>query len=290
MSTISRPIPISSSQPSKHLRMAAVEAIVSMKMMEKIFQPLFTVQSPDRNVFCNALDRLSKSPKQEAILRTILTTAFVSDVRETSLVNAIVEEIDLVLAPLFLSQVDRVAFKIDLKALLHSAAEIWSRTQKSPEKIVASSEGRPWDWGYHQEHERAVRLSAEQIALAPISDYPLMILFPRVYIDKAETPLHRGFALWSDQSLMIAGDLEFREQATRVNVRNTDMHGGSMTRRGSIKAPDSSPLTRRRTVSLPSSPRSTKSGHGNGNGNGTFLRRTQQSIGPMTVSEEFGAC
>ena len=282
MSTISRPIPISNTESSKLLRVAATEAIISMKLSERIFQPLSVLKSPDRRVLYDILDRLSSRPKQEAILRTILTSLFASEANETSLVASITEEVDQVLAPLFLNQVDRVAFKIDLKAFLHSAVETWSRTQKSPEKVIASSEGKAWDWGFHQEHETVIQVTSEQIALAPVYDYPVMVLFPRVYVDPGATPLHRGVALWSDQSVMIAGDLEFRDQAMRVYARNVELSQDNVTRRRSTKAPVTLALSRRRTVSLPSSPQESRSG------NGTFLRRTKQNIGAVMVSEEIG--
>ena len=282
MSTISRPIPISNTESSKLLRVAATEAIISMKLSERIFQPLSVLENPDRRIIYDILGRLSSRPKHEAIVRTILTSAFASEGKEIALVTSITEEVDQVVAPLFLNQVDRVAFKIDLKAFLHCAIETWSRTQKSPDKVIASSEGKAWDWGFHQEHERVVQVTSEQIALAPVYDYPVMVLFPRVYVGSEATPLHRGIALWSDQSVMIAGDLEFRDQAIRVNSRNVELSRDNVTRRRSTKAPVTHALSRRRTVSLPNSPHEPKSG------DGTFLRRTQQNIGAVMVPEEIG--
>lgn len=82
MYTIARPIPISNTQPSKHLRIAAAEVIIAKEVCEGILQPLYSPPSPARNKIANVLNRLlNKDPRQEAILPSLLLAAHAIDER-----------------------------------------------------------------------------------------------------------------------------------------------------------------------------------------------------------------
>ena len=238
MKAISRLIPISNSPASKHLRTAGAEAIIAKKLCEKLFQPLSFLDCAARDELDRTLDQLfDKSPRQESILRSLLLTAHMSDVRVQEIMDTAVDDASSLLAPLLFSQADSEAFRSGLEALLRDAVELWTQAQKSPERILASTEGRRWNWGFHKEHDDAVSLTPAQTALIPSSEEPLLTLFPRVYSLGTATPLHAGFSLWSNQSLVVAGDLESKEQIDHVNSRNEKMTSMGGKRRTSVSNP-----------------------------------------------------
>lgn len=245
--------------------MAAAEAIIAKEVSEEILQPLYTLESPARDELADVLNRLfNKNPRQEAILRSLLLAAHAPDERihETRIVNTVADNAGSLLAPLLFNQTQSEAFKSGLEALLRDAVELWSQAQKSPERILAGTEGKGWNWGFHEEHDDAVSLTAAQTALIPSSEEPVMTLFPQVCILENPSPLHAGFSLWSDQSVVVAGDLESKEQVDRVNSRNGKINSASGKRRISVSNPIGPSSVQQRTNSLPSSPRSPKAERG----------------------------
>ena len=256
MNTVSRPIPISNTQVSKHLRMAAVEAIIAKKLCEKIFQPLHIITFTAKDELERTLDRLyEKRPRQESILRSLLYTAHESDekAQEKRLVDIVTSDVGELLGPLLFTEADSKLFRDGLEALLGDAVQLWTQVQKSPGKIIASVEGRGWDWDSHEEYENAVSLTAAQKALIPGSEEPVMTLFPRIYSSETSAPFHAGFSLFSDQSVVIAGHCESREQLDRVNSRNAKVVGTGGRRRNSVTNSIKPSSFHQRTQSLPSS-------------------------------------
>lgn len=262
MLAIPKPIAISNTGSSKHLRMAAAEAVIAKQLCERIFQPLYNLNSPVREELDDALEELFyKNPRQEAILRSSLLSAFVSEQQDhTKIVNSVVDDVCNLLGPLLFSQSDRDAFRSSLKVVLYDAAELWNRAQRSTKRVLASAQGKDWDWRSYQEHDDAVKLTAEQKALAHGLGEPLMILFPRVYFGDQSASIHDGLALWSDQSIVITGEMELREQVVRVNSRNEKIHSGSGKRRISIGIPPGSSLNNHQPGVLSSLPHSPTAG------------------------------
>lgn len=240
MSVISRLIPVSNSDASKHFRMAAAESIIAKNLADKLLQPLYIVDLTVKKALEDVLDRLfTKNPRQESILRSLLLAACVSegDTRESRIIKAVVDDVKNILKPLLFEQTQHDAFVTGLHTLLCEALDLWSQAQKSPERILASTEVENGEWGFHDEHEDAVSLTAEQTAFVPSSEEPLMALFPRVYSVTASAALHSGFALWSNQGIVVAGDLESKEQASRVKARKERTTNAAVKRRVSVSSP-----------------------------------------------------
>ena len=240
MSVISRLIPVSNSEASKHLRMAAAESIIARNLADKMLQPLYTVDITIKKPLEDILDRLfTKNPRQESILRSLLLAACVSegDIQESRIIKVVADDVKSILKPLLFDQAQRDAFVTGLHTLLCKALDLWSQAQKSLERILASTEVKNGEWGFHEEHEDAVSLTAEQTTLVPSSEEPLMALFPRVYSVTASAALHSGFALWSNQGVVIAGDLESKKQASRVKARKERTTNAAGKRRVSVSSP-----------------------------------------------------
>ena len=239
MSVVSKAIPIANSEASKYLRMAAAESVIANKVAEKMLQPLYILDSNVKDTLEDMLDTLfQKSPRQESILRSLLLAAYTSErtIRETDILNTVVDDARSILNPLLFDEVHGNAFAAGLNTLLLESLDLWSQVQKSPERVLASMEGKNWDWGSHEEHDAAISLTAAELALVS-SSQPIMTLFPRVYSPKKSVPWHSGFSLWSDQGIVVAGDLEAREQVARVNSRNGKMNGVAGKRRISASSP-----------------------------------------------------
>jgi len=95
MLAIPKPIAISNTGSSRHLRMAAAEAVFAKQLCERIFQPLYNLDSPVREELDDALEELFyKNPRQEAILRFSLLSAFVSEQQDhTKIVDSVVDDV-----------------------------------------------------------------------------------------------------------------------------------------------------------------------------------------------------
>ena len=278
MNAISKPIPISNTVPSKHLRMAAAESIIARELSEKVFQPLNILEITAKDDLGSTLDRLfNKSPRQESILRSLLLAAYASDgpIQETRIINDVTDSVGNILAPLLFSQTLDKEFKAGFKTLLRDSLALWSQAQKSPDRILATTEGRHWDWGFHEEDEDAVLLTPEQTALISSSEEPRMTLFPRVCSYGISTPLHSGYMLWSDQGVVVAGDLESKDQVNRVNSRNGMMTSVGGKRRSSINNPTGNPLVHPPMNGVSASTRTLKAANGPREGNGQPTRSLQ---------------
>ena len=220
--------------------MAAAESIIAKNLAEKILQPFYIIEPTIKNALEDVLDRLfNKNPRQGPILRSLLLAANVSEgeIQETKIMDNMVGDVSRILNPLLFDQAHRDAFAAGLHILLREALDLWSQAQKSPERILASTDVRIGEWEYPEEHEDAVPLTTEQSALVPSSEEPVIALFPWVYSVTTSATLHLGFALWSNQGIITAGDLESKEQASRVKARKEKTTKAAGKRRLSVSSP-----------------------------------------------------
>ncbi len=252
---ISRAIPISDSKASKHMRMAAAESIIVNEVAKKMLQPLFILDSNVKGALENMLDNLfEKSPRQESILRSRLLAAYASEgnIRETDIPNAVVDGVKSILNPLLFDEGHSNAFVAGLNGLLLEFLDLWSQAQKSPELVLASIEDNDWDWDCHKEYDDAVSLTDAELALVS-SPEPVMTLFPRVYTPGKSDPWHSGYSLWSNQGVVVAGNLEAKEQVARVKSRNGKLNSVAGKRRISGTSPTTKKSFHQRMKSHPES-------------------------------------
>ena len=129
MSVVSRAIPISNSEASKYLRMAAAESVIANQVAEKMLQPLYILDPNIKDALENILGTLfEKSPRQESILRSLLLAAYASEgtIRETDLLNAVVNGARSILNPLLFNEVYSNIFAAGLNTLLLESLDLWS--------------------------------------------------------------------------------------------------------------------------------------------------------------------
>lgn len=246
--------------------MTAAESIITKKVVERLFQPfsIFDPMVKDPLVDISD-DLLKKSPRQESILRSLLLTAHRNkeNAQEIEILNTIVDESVGILRPLLYDQACTYAFMTGLNALLRKALDLWRQAQQSPERIMASIEGANWGWASHKEHDDAVPLTPAEAALFPNSEEPVMTLFPRISAlgDPNPVPIHQGYSLWSNQNIVIAGDLESEKQIRRVNSRDEAIASVVGRRRLSANVPAANTSFYQRMKSRSESSRDSNNGH-----------------------------
>jgi len=218
MNELSQQIPISKTPVSQHLREVAAQAVISTRMVEKIFTATDPSSLPDGKIIGKALQRLLKAnTRQEAMLRTLTAVIFEQETKRTvqRAICSVTDEIISLLSPLLFHQGLRDAFKHKLERFMKDAASLWNRTMKSTIKIQVDNRG---EVGWYDEHDHIGELGVKERPFVPHHDGPIMIMFPRICIHGAKEPVHEGYALWPDQSLFVAGCIEVQNQVSRIRA------------------------------------------------------------------------
>jgi hypothetical protein len=234
----------------------------------------------------NALNQsYSNSSQQEAILwfLLLLTYELNESVCERKILDFMMKSAVNLLTPLLLNKSTHIMLETELKSLLSNASEVWNRTRKSSDWVLASIEDKDWVWKSYDKYEIRVQLTTQQSMLILSSATSVMTLFPWVYShNDTTTSFHHEYSLWSDQDLVINDDLESRDQATRVKSKNVKMNGESERWRQSISTSSEAEVLHQWKESIMSSSRSSMMG------NRSFLERTDQSDSIRVLSINFG--
>jgi hypothetical protein len=233
----SRNIPISSSVPSKYLRMAVAEKVIASKLCADIFQQYYLPESPAaRGAIDDVLNRLCiDNPRGEAIFRGQLLSAYnpqEEEHRVTDIMESTLAEVIGILDPLLFVPDARESFQSELGQLLGEAVKLWRPVQRSAMKGAVESDPEP-DWSEYKEYDTAVGLTAEQASNVPAESDAIMSLFPRVFI--GDDVICPGYALWSSQNIIVAANIEYSQSTLRNSVhgRAGGSIRGGITRRGS---------------------------------------------------------
>jgi hypothetical protein len=233
LETIPHTIPISDSPESIALRIAAVESMISTSLSKHMLHTVFpwsNSENSQSNILEHILEGLlHTNPQKEAILRTIVSTSQLPNVKrsEASAISLIVKEVTDKCAPILtLLQSDRTStFQDPITKFLEDALHVWKDAQRSEFRIVATSTIRDaiHEWGEQDEHQAEVTTNTSQDL---ITQEPVVVLFPQVYETNGRTVIHPGAALWSDCRIYQLGKREYRAQHTR----NHELLGGSTSR------------------------------------------------------------
>ncbi|OJJ68568.1 hypothetical protein ASPBRDRAFT_57932 [Aspergillus brasiliensis CBS 101740] len=180
-------------------RARAAQSCIAGRLASHVFQPL-CIGSP--KVATSMGDALQKSrkirPRQKAILRSLLFTAFEAD--EESLHREIVQS---VASELFqelkglLSPKNDDAFSKDLLTYLETAARVWNQCKKGTEWIVTSDSLHK-----HPQAWKLITGDSKDAIAGQASDHPGLVIFPQVYIDGNESTLYPG-TMWSFDSAAV---------------------------------------------------------------------------------------
>ena len=94
-----------------------------------MLQPLYILDPNVKDTLENMLDSLfEKSPRQESILRSLLLAAYISEgtIRETDILNAVVDSTRSILNPLLFNEVHSNIFAAGFNTLLLESLDLWS--------------------------------------------------------------------------------------------------------------------------------------------------------------------
>ncbi|KKY25493.1 putative mei5 protein [Phaeomoniella chlamydospora] len=226
-------IPISNSEPSRLLRAALVEAIISRHLSNEIFRDPI-VFSPYGDVdFTEILRELNETnPYQEAMLRTLLTKTgplIRHEGRELRR-DTITAKVLNIVQPLLHSEYEREKVAEDLRRVFDNGFKVWDRAHRTSGRISViksfddlgqyDDTEEPWD--FPQEYE-ADRSDISESAM-PDPGGVLTTLFPRIWNERSNQVLHSGKVLWSDLHVVVAGRQEQRHMLARMKpneVRKT---------------------------------------------------------------------
>jgi hypothetical protein len=172
------------------------QSIIANRLSADILTPVCLPSPMGRMGIGEALERSSGiRPRQKAILRSLLVTAFESEeVRlRNELLTTAVSDISRELEPLLQSQ-EMQNLKEELHGFFVFAANVWKPVQRSQRWILATS-----DLGSCLQHSwrYSERCTTSEFPLS--SGSPSLVLFPRILDENKEEPLHPGL-VWCGNS------------------------------------------------------------------------------------------
>ncbi|CZR66027.1 uncharacterized protein PAC_15927 [Phialocephala subalpina] len=242
---IPKKFPLSNSIQSQYLRMAVAEKIIAMIYYSDIFQQYYLPESDETGKILNQLYK--ENPRREAIFRSQLRYAYKPEVeqgRVTSIVKSATDKVVGFLGPLLFAPNAEVDFRSEFEGLLWEAVDLWRPVQRSAERgFVENEPDNGWD--DYEEYHSAIELRPDQEVHVPDEPSAIMSLFPRVIVDNF--PISPGYALWSNQSTVVAADLESKSRNSMNELAGNSTRG--IQRRGTRRFSSSGENT-------PQSPRS----------------------------------
>ncbi|GFF27113.1 hypothetical protein IFM61606_09888 [Aspergillus udagawae] len=184
-------------------RALLAQSIIANRLSTDILTPVCLSSPMGRMGIGEALERSSGiRPRQKAILRSLLVTAFESEevrLRNELLVTA-VSDISQELEPLLQSQ-EMQNLKRELHGFFVFAANMWKPVQRSQRWVLATSDlqSRPQhSWRYSE------RCKTSEIPLS--SGSPSLVLFPHILDENEDEPLYPGLVWCGNSNFMGTAD------------------------------------------------------------------------------------
>ncbi|RFU24752.1 hypothetical protein B7463_g11586, partial [Scytalidium lignicola] len=217
-----RKTPWSNSIPAQCIRMATAENIIAHKLSSNIFKQYYLpALASERKTIDDVLKKLDQ-PHKEAIFRVQLLAAYEAQEQDyiRTLVEATLDEISKPLNLLLFTPASRENFRSALKEFLSEALKLWRTVQRSaikgqvrnkPEHSIFNDSEDPF-WGQNEDYnDSSVEVPDDQI---PPQEEPVMSLFPQVLL--GSNVVYNGCALWSDQKVVVAANIEFIQGRGKV--------------------------------------------------------------------------
>jgi hypothetical protein len=201
------------------LRAAAMESIIAEHIAAHIFlDSRLVVTKANLKMNEKLEDFVKEDEEQEAIFRSLLHMLFKKqelDLRKMA-ISAAVSEISVISQSLLFHDFD--GFCRDLRVLLQQAAEIWEKAQRSPRKVLRTTDPREHDDWIERKYDTPERYSEDGLR-DPGPRHPVMVLFPRIWVSPESNALCPGTAIWSDQAIIHAGLSESAQQNVKGHRR-----------------------------------------------------------------------
>ncbi|KAJ5259333.1 hypothetical protein N7478_012314 [Penicillium angulare] len=212
-----RPIPISDSIASKHLRVATLKALIATELAASVFLAM-----PSYAFWLNRVsptpdwDKMAKEkPMQEAVIRSVSSIVYAPDEQELeeTRIAIISDRITSKLKPLL---IEMTSFEERLQRLLRESFYIWRAVQRSKQRVVALTDGlaNVDDPGFDIDEGVSIQGAARADKLgSPI------VTFPTISAVASLKARHTGYILRASNPLYISGAIEAEHQVKRVRGR-----------------------------------------------------------------------
>jgi hypothetical protein len=209
-----KPIPISDSTVSKYLRIATLESLIAEEISTNIFRTIPSYTSWFKSIFpAPDWDAIAKQePLREAVLRSvsaILYSKEQQELKETG-IESIADVIARKTRPLIY---DMRSFEDGLRSLLQDAVDIWSLTQRSPQRITAVLNYKTSVESPGFDIDEGISIPVESNEGRPRAS---ILTFPTVLVANTSKILHSGYALHASNPLVFSGTIEVEDQVSRV--------------------------------------------------------------------------
>ncbi|KAH8592633.1 hypothetical protein B0O99DRAFT_597074 [Bisporella sp. PMI_857] len=218
------PLPRSNSLAAKHMRVAALLAILARSISQHIFQPTYLLEdNEDRDEIRSLLVNLAvTNSKKESFCRALLLSIFPEDQAKNSAkaVEQVVREVAWCVRNLvFDAQFEK--FRSDVEGVVRKALDVWHLVQNTREKFEPYFELNHYlDFEWHTLRFDNSRVSAgnENTANASKDDEALLMIFPRIYViaDGEPDPVTPGVVLMKSQSIPAAEEMERNSPSSPV--------------------------------------------------------------------------
>ncbi|KAJ5100871.1 hypothetical protein N7456_006923 [Penicillium angulare] len=222
-----RPIPISNSTASRHLRVATLQTIIVTELMSSVF-----IAMPSYTFWLNPVsptpnwNRMAKENSlQEAVMRSVSSIVYAADEQELeeTRIASISDRISSKLRPLL---IEMTSFEKKLQRLLRESFDIWREVQRSPQRIVALTDGNAnmeypafdIDEGISIPGSSIQGFSMQGAVRADKLGSPI-VTFPTISAVASSKLLHAGYAMRASNPLYISGAIEAGHQVKRVRER-----------------------------------------------------------------------
>ncbi|KAJ5088925.1 hypothetical protein N7456_012541 [Penicillium angulare] len=213
-----RPIPISNSQPSKYLRIATLEALITQELVSEVFLAV-----PSYSLWLNHIapapdwDTLAREqPLQEAVMRSVSSIVYSEDERdlEEAKINKISDRIASKLRPL---EIDQIAFEGKCHKFLQEAFDVWRAVQRSTCRVIALTDGKASIDSPEYDIDEGVSIPHDVLRTARLE--PPIVTFPTISAIADSEILHPGYALRTSNPIHISGAIEVEQQVKRARQR-----------------------------------------------------------------------
>lgn len=213
------PLPRSNSLAAKHMRIAALLAILTRCIDQHIFQPTYILEEDDeiRQLLVNLA---TTNSQKESICRALLLSIDPEKQAKNALKRRVqaTREIAWYIQDV-LSPVKYETFMSRLDQVVQEALEIWQIAQCATDKfeplfVLNDIHYEDFDWQLLKFGENVVSDGEQSAGVVTGEDEELLVIFPRIYSieDNEPYPINTGVALMRSQSVAAAEEVELERK------------------------------------------------------------------------------
>ncbi|GLA50599.1 myosin-3 [Aspergillus niger] len=192
-------------------RARTAQFCIAGRLASHVFQPLCIGSPRGTTSMGDALQKSEKiQPRQKAILRSLLFTAFETDEErvQSDLIQSVASELFDELKGILSTDNDN-AFSKELLSYLETAARVWNKSKRVSEWILTSS-----DLHINPQQWKMIKGDSNKAVAAQEPANSGMVIFPQIYIDGNDSKYYPG-TLWSFDS----GPVEEKRTAQSPHTR-----------------------------------------------------------------------